>query len=101
MKKIAWLFWILVFAVLVLFAATLALENKDWIEISYYFFAPIKVPLFALLVVPFFIGLLVGMLIMSLSVFKHKRQCSIEKRKLVKVEREVENLRALPLKDEV
>lgn len=101
MKKIMWIFWIVVFVLLVVFAMTLSLENDNLVEVSYYGLGAKNVSVFILLIIPFFIGLLLGVVITSFSVFKYKRRCSIEKRKLAKVEKEVENLRALPLKDEV
>ena len=38
---------------------------------------------------------------MTVSVFKNKRQVGKTKKQLAKVEKEVENLRAMPIKDEV
>ena len=101
MKKIMWFFWIPVFLLLVVFAFTLSLENTNLVEVKYYFFETKNVSVFVLLMAPFFIGLLLGVVLTSFSVFKHKRRCSAVTRKLTKVEKEVENLRALPLKDEV
>lgn len=80
---------------------TLALKNTGLVEVNYYFGVQYNVEVFVLLALPFLIGLLLGVFLMSFSVLKHKHLCSLEKKKLVKVEKEVENLRALPLKDEV
>ena len=85
-----------------LFVMSVALKtDKEFVVIDYYFIEPFSVSVFFLLAVPFLFGLLSGIFFMSFSVFKHKRRSSAEKKKLVKVEKEVENLRALPLKDEV
>lgn len=101
MKKLVWLFWILIFAVILFFVMSVQLKNDNLVEINYYFNIQHQISVFWLLSIPFLSGLLLGVIIMSFSVFKHKRRGSAEKKKLVKVEKEVENLRALPLKDEV
>ena len=49
------------------------------------------------IIVPFIIGLLGGVVIMSLSVMKNKLQVGKTKRQLNKVEKEVQNLRAAPM----
>ena len=49
----------------------------------------------------FLSGMVIGWLFMSLSVFKNKRQVGKAKKQLAKVEQEVENLRTMPIKDEV
>lgn len=101
MKKLVWVFWGLVFLLVAFLVVTLALKNDSLVEINYYFDIQYKVGVFLLLALPFLTGLLLGVLVMTFSVFKHKRRCSVERKKLYKVEKEVENLRALPLKDEV
>ena len=50
---------------------------------------------------PFFIGMILGVLVMSLSIIKNKRRVGVAKKALVKVEKEVQNLRAMPIKDDV
>ena len=102
MKKLALLFWILMFAVIMLFVLSVALQtDKEEVVINYYFIDPFTTSVFFLMAVPFISGLLLGGVIMGFSVLKHKRRSSVEKKKLAKIEKEVENLRALPLKDEV
>lgn len=101
MKKLIWAFWGLVFLLVTFLVITLALKNNDLVEINYYFGIQHQVSVFVLLALPFLLGLFLGVFVMSFSVLKHKHRCSAEKKKLAKVEKEVENLRALPLKDEV
>jgi Protein of unknown function (DUF1049). len=98
MKK---LFYILVFLVFAAFAFTLNLSNPETISIKYYFGISLDLPVFIVLMAPFFIGMVLGVLIMSLSVFKNKRQVGVAKKALSKVEKEVQNLRAMPIKDDV
>ncbi len=58
-----------------------------------------------LLAVPFAIGLLLGVVIMSVSVMRNKMKVGKTKRELSKVEKEVQNLRSAPItepmKDEI
>lgn len=56
--------------------------------------------MFLVIMIPFFIGMILGVLLMTMSVFKNKRQVGKATRDLKKVEKEVENLRAMPLKDQ-
>ena len=95
------LFYLVVFLLFALFAFTLNLQNPQTIAISYYFNINWEAPLFLVIMTPFFIGMILGVVIMTLSVFKNKRQVGKANRELKKVEKEVENLRAMPLKDEV
>jgi len=90
-----------VLVVLTAIATSIQLKNPDSIDISYYFGFSQSVPLYILLFGPFLIGLITGALLMSVSVVKNKMKTRSEHNKLIKVEKEVENLRAMPLKDEV
>lgn len=101
MKKLSLLFWATVFLVVLCFVITVEIKNDSLIQVNYYWDLQYEVSVFLLLSIPFLTGLLLGVIVMSFSVFKHKRRNSVEKKKLAKVEKEVENLRALPLKDEV
>jgi len=100
MKKIKLILWVLLFLFVAAFSASVYIENRELIPVKYLHLEG-EIKIFWLLIVPFIIGLLMGALLMSFSVLKQKRRFSIEHKKLSKVEKEVENLRALPLKDEV
>ena len=100
MKKIKLILWVLLFLFVAAFSASVYMENRELISVKYLHLEG-EIKIFWLLIVPFIIGLLMGALLMSFSVLKQKRRFSIEHKKLSKVEKEVENLRALPLKDEV
>ena len=69
--------------------------------LNYYFDFHRELPLVLVLTATFVFGILLGSLFMSLSVIKNKRHLGKAKKALVKVETEVQNLRAMPLKDEV
>ncbi len=94
MKKILSIMLFLVFA---LFALTLNLKNPDPVTLRYYFDLERQVDLFVVLLIPFVIGMLLGILLMSFSVVRNKMQVGKTKRELAKVEKEVQNLRAAPI----
>ncbi len=96
MKKILSLILFLLFFV---FALTLNLKNPDAVTLKYYFGFEREVQLFVVLLVPFVIGMLLGVLLMSVSVMRNKMQTGKTKRELAKVEKEVQNLRAAPIKE--
>lgn len=96
MKKLLSLILFLLFAV---FAFSLNLKNPDSVTLNYYFGLQAQVDLYIVLLVPFVIGLLLGVLLMSLSVVRNKMVVGKTKRKLAKVEKEVQNLRAAPITD--
>jgi len=98
MKKLIYgLVTLLVF----LLALTLNLKNPQQVTINYYFDLQWETSLVLALTAAFAVGLLFGWLMMTLSVFKNKRQVGKTRKQLAKVEKEVENLRAMPIKDEV
>ncbi len=102
MKKVLSIIMFLVFA---LFALTLNLKNPDAVTLRYYFDIEREVDLFVVMLIPFVLGMLLGVLLMSFSVVRTKMQVGKTKRELAKVEKEVQNLRAAPItepmKDEV
>ena len=98
MKK---LFYAAILIVFFVAALTLNLKNPQAVTINYYFDLQWQTSLVLALTAAFAIGLLLGWLIMTLSVFKNKRQVGQARKQLAKVEKEVENLRTMPIKDEV
>lgn len=98
MKK---LIYLAVFVFLSVLAVTINLKNPQSVELNYYFNLHWQAPLVLVLTVVFATGILLGCLLMSLSVFKNKRQVGKAKRRLAKVEKEVENLRTMPIKDDI
>lgn len=98
MKK---LFYLLLFLLIALFAVTINLKNPQTVQLSYYFNVQWEGPLVLVLTATFLLGLLFGWLLMSVSVLKTKRLVGKTKRQLSKVEKEVDNLRTMPIKDDV
>lgn len=95
------LIYLIVFLLVAIFAFTLNLKNPQSINLQYYFDLQFEAPLVLVLTASFLSGMVIGWLFMSLSVFKNKRQVGKAKKQLAKVEQEVENLRTMPIKDEV
>jgi len=97
MKKFLYLLLFLIFALL---AFVLHLKNPDPVQFSFPFIEW-DAPLGLLMLLALLTGVVFGAILMSFSLFKSKLIGSKTKRQLAKVEKEVENLRAMPLKDEV
>lgn len=97
MKKI---FSLLLVVIFLLFGFILNLKNPDVVAFSFPFIEH-EAPLGLLMLIAMLIGVLIGALLMSFSLMKSKMVGSKAKRDLAKVEKEVENLRAMPIKDEV
>lgn len=97
MKKLILLPFVIL---IVLMALTLSLKNPQDVALNYYFGLSWEGPVALALILTFVFGLLIGWLLMSFSVLKNKRVVGKTKRQLAKVEKEVENLRAMPIKDD-
>lgn len=93
MKKI---FSIILLILMAVFFILLIMENSTLVTFNFYFIQR-EIPLYVALILPFLIGLLGGVLIMSLSVMRNKLKVGKTKRQLNKVEKEVQNLRAAPI----
>ena len=88
-----------VFIVLILILGlTFACLNADPVTINYYI-GEVKLPLALLLVFTLIIGALCGLLVGLISCFRQKAENYRLKQRLKNIEREVENLRAIPVKD--
>lgn len=86
--------------VIVLFGMTFATLNSESVTINYYV-GQSTLPLSLLLVLGFAFGCLVGMIVGFWLVIKAKVINYRLKQRLGLAEREIENLRAIPLKDKV
>lgn len=98
MKKIIYL---ILFLVLLVLAVTLNVKNDQLVTLSYYFNLEWRAPLALIVTASFVVGLAFGWLFMSLSLLKNKHAVGRANKKLAKVEKEVENLRSMPLKDNI
>ena len=98
MKKLFYLSMFLLFALL---AITINLKNPQVVSLHYYLDFHAQASLMVVLSVTFILGLFFGWLFMTVSVLKNKRQVGKAKRELARVEKEVKNLRTMPIKDSV
>ena len=95
MKRIIFL---LIFLVVFLFGASFALLNAQEVKLSYYFFqidAPLPWVIFGSLCV----GIVLGVFAMMGVIIRLKHELSKKNKEVKVIEKEVANLRALPLKD--
>ena len=86
--------------IIVMFGVTFATLNSESVTINYYF-GQSTLPLSLLLVLVFALGCLIGMLVGFWLVIKAKLQNYRIKQRLSLAEKEIENLRAIPLQDKV
>ncbi|MDT8375641.1 MAG: LapA family protein [Mariprofundaceae bacterium] len=95
--------WINVLVVLVLtsFATMFALSNMDPVQIAIAGLTSDHLPLFIPIFVAFLLGFLGGMLSLSFSRRKHKQEIADLHKENALLNREVENLRNIPLQDDV
>ena len=91
----------LFFVIVILLLSSFALKNSQGVSIYYYFGVQWSGPLFAILGITLVIGMLLGALAMAPYLLKAKSQAGKARRELVKIEKEVENLRKLPITEEV
>lgn len=85
---------------IVIFGMTFATLNSESVTINYYFDTS-TLPLSLLLVVAFAMGCLLGIIVGLWMVLKAKIRNYRLKQKLSLAEKEIENLRAIPLQDSV
>jgi len=96
MKRIA--YWIAA-AVIFLFGVSFALRNQVEVAIDYYMGLHWQAPLYLVLLSVFVIGIIAGYLA-SLRMVLHMQHQMVQARKEVRqMEQEINNLRALPIKD--
>lgn len=96
MRIITYLFILVV----ILFGISFAVLNLESVTVNYYF-GQSSLPLSLLLVLVFALGCLIGMLVGFLLLLKQKLKTYRIRQRLKLAEKEIENLRAIPLQDKV
>ncbi len=86
--------------IIVVFGVTFATLNSESVTINYYFDQS-TLPLSLLLVLVFALGCLIGMMVGFWLVIKTKITTYRLRQRLALAEKEIENLRAIPLQDKV
>ncbi len=89
---------LLIFTVLITIGAVFALNNSDSVTLSYYFGSQ-EMPLSLLLIFTLIVGAVIGILSATVTILRLKRENASLQRKAKVISEEVENLRALPLKE--
>ena len=95
--------WINVLVILVLtsFATIFAVSNIDTVHVSIAGLTSRPIPLYLPIFIAFLLGFAGGMLTLSFSRRKHKQEISTLRRDNEMLSKEVENLRNIPLQDDV
>jgi len=84
---------------ILLIGIAFAIQNKQAVELSYYFGLKWSGPLSVALLTSFAIGVLAGYLASLRMVVRMQRQLVQARKEIRQIEQEVINLRALPIKD--
>jgi uncharacterized integral membrane protein len=93
------LFYIVLTVFVFFIGLTFAFQNKQSVELSYYFGLQWHGPLSLMLIIALAIGVGVGYLVTLNMVMRARRELVQAKKETRQVEQEVENLRSLPIKD--
>ena len=95
--------WINVLVVIVLtsFATMFALANLTRVQVHFLGVASAPVPLYIPVFIALLLGFCGGVLTLSFSRRKHKQEIAWLRREHENLQREVENLRNIPLQDDV
>ncbi|MBA2652090.1 MAG: LapA family protein [Tatlockia sp.] len=90
---------LLIYLILILFGVSFAALNAKSVEVNLYF-DTISVPISVLMTIMLGIGLIVGFLLFLYRYWRLKVNYSKLKNQLKLTEKEIKNLRAIPLKDQ-
>jgi putative membrane protein len=93
------LFYLIVIIVALLLGITFAFQNRQEIDLAYYFGLHWRGPLSLALLVALTIGVAVGYVASLRMVLRMQRQLVQARKEVRQIEQEVMNLRALPIKD--
>ena len=96
MKRIIYLILTLV---VTLFTVTFTLLNSQPVKVNYYF-GSYEIDLLIVVVICLVIGAFLGVMAALGKIFSLKQEMSRKEKKIKITEKELENLRSLPLKDE-
>lgn len=86
------------FLILVLFGIIFAVLNSEMVALNYYFDTQ-QVPLSLIMLLSMIIGAVIGVLVSMAQLLKARRDVSKLKKQVQIAEKEVSNLRTIPIKD--
>jgi uncharacterized integral membrane protein len=95
--------WINVLLVIVLtsFATMFAMANLQLVQIRFLGVSSAEIPVYVPIFISFFLGFAGGVLALSFSRRKHKQEIAWLRSEHERLQREVDNLRNIPLQDDV
>ncbi len=92
-------FYILVAIIVVFFGVSFAFHNRQAVDVNYYFGLSWDGPLALALLAAIAVGVAIGFLASLRTLLRLQRQLVAARREIRQIEQEVQNLRALPIKD--
>ena len=93
------LFYVVLAILVVLIGIAFAIQNKQIVEVNYYFGLKWSGPLSLVLLTVFTLGVIIGYIESLRMVVRMQRQLVLARKEVRQIEQEVINLRALPIKD--
>jgi putative membrane protein len=88
----------IIILLIVIFGVTFAILNAEPVTV-YYYIGIKQLPLSLLIAITFGVGLILGLSLMSLMILRMKAEKYRLKKRLKVIEKEVENLRTIPIKE--
>lgn len=92
-------FYLLLFIVITVFGLTFSLKNPQLIEINYYPDLVFSAPLVVVLLLTLLLGVLTGLLAMSVTMLRRYRELAQARKEIKKLGEEIQSLRDLATKD--
>ncbi len=92
-------FYIIVAAIVFFFGVTFVFHNRQTVDVSYYFGLSWSGSLALALLAAVVLGVVIGSLANLRTLLRLQRQLVTARKEVRQVEQEVQNLRALPIKD--
>lgn len=92
-------FYLLLFIVITVFGLTFSLKNPQLIEINYYPDLVFSAPLVVVLLLTLLLGVVIGLLAMSLSILRRHRELAQARKEIKKLGEEMQSLRDVASRD--
>jgi putative membrane protein len=96
MKRV---FYIILGVIVILFGVTFAFQNRQAVDVNYYFGLSWNGSLALALLAALAVGVVIGFLASLRTVLRLQAEVVAARKEIREVEQEVQNLRALPIKD--
>lgn len=93
--------YVVVAIVVIFFGITFAFHNRGNVDVNYYFGISWSGPLALALLTTLAVGVAIGFLASLRTLLRLQRQLAAARKEVRQVEQEVQNLRALPIRDVV